>query len=206
MPGFFRPSRQPGILLSLRRNIVPEDPACRPGSNNKMSKIAVIITDMFQDVEYQKPAEAFRKAGHELVHVGLKEGSQVKGEHGALVKIEKAVHDVTADDFDALFIPGGYSPDKLRVDPDAVRFAKEFFTVNKPVLAICHAAQLLITAQVLKGRRVTGWMSIVQDIKNAGAEYVDAEVVVDRNLVSSRKPDDIPAFVRESLALLAKKK
>ena len=171
-----------------------------------MSKIAVIITDMFQDVEYQKPAEAFRKAGHELVHVGLKEGSQVKGEHGALVKIEKAVHDVTADDFDALFIPGGYSPDKLRVDPDAIRFAKEFFTVNKPVLAICHAAQLLITAQVLKGRRVTGWMSIVQDIKNAGAEYVDAEVVVDRNLVSSRKPDDIPAFVRESLALLAKKK
>jgi protease I len=171
-----------------------------------MSTIAVIITDMFQDVEYQKPAEAFRKAGHELVHVGLKAGSQVKGEHGAIVKIEKAVRDVTADDFDALFIPGGYSPDKLRVDPDAVRFAKEFFTKNKPVLAICHAAQLLITAQVLKGRRITGWMSIVQDIKNAGAEYVDAEVVVDKNLVSSRKPDDIPAFVRESLALLAKTK
>jgi len=171
-----------------------------------MSKIAVIIADMFQDVEYQKPAEAFQKAGHELVHVGLKAGSQVKGEHGAVVKIEKTVRDISADDFDALFIPGGYSPDKLRVDPGAVRFAKEFFTKNKPVFAICHAAQLLITAQVLKGRRVTGWMSIVQDIKNAGAEYVDAEVVVDRNLVSSRKPDDIPAFVRESLALLAKKK
>lgn len=171
-----------------------------------MSRIAAIITDMFQDVEYQKPAEAFRKAGHEVVNVGIRAGSQVKGEHGAVVTIDRAVGDVSADDFDALFIPGGYSPDKLRASPDAVRFAKGFMAKNKPVFAICHAAQLLITAQVLKGRRVTGWMSIIQDIKNAGAEYVDAEVVVDKNLVSSRKPDDIPAFVRESLGLLAKKK
>ncbi len=170
-----------------------------------MSRIAVIITDMFEDVEYRQPTDAFRKAGHELVHVGLRAGSQVTGEHGAVVKIDRAVHDVSADDFDALLIPGGYSPDKLRIDPDAVRFAKEFFTRNKPVFAICHAAQLLITAQVLKGRRVTGWMSIIQDIRNAGAEYVDQEVVVDKNLVSSRKPDDIPAFVREALAMLAKK-
>ena len=83
-----------------------------------------------------------------------------------------------------------------------IRFAREFFTKKKPVFAICHAAQLLITAQVLKGRRVTGWKSLVQDIKNAGAEYVDEEVVVDGNLVSSRKPSDIPAFVRESLKML----
>jgi protease I len=167
-----------------------------------MSRIAVIITDMFQDVEYRQPAEAFRNAGHELVHVGLRAGSRVTGEHGAVVTIDRAVRDITADDVDALFIPGGYSPDKLRIDPDAVRFAKEFFTRNKPVFAICHAAQLLITAQVLEGRRVTGWISIVQDIRNAGAEYVDAEVVVDRNLVSSRKPEDIPAFIREALAML----
>ena len=165
-----------------------------------------MITDMFQDVEYQQPADSFRKAGHELVHVGLRAGVQVKGEHGAVVTIDRAVRDASADDFDALFIPGGYSPDKLRIDPDAVRVAQEFFSKNKPVFAICHAPQLLITAQVLKGRRVTGWKSIVQDIRNAGAEYVDAEVVVDKNLVSSRKPDDIPAFVREALAMLAKKR
>jgi protease I len=171
-----------------------------------MSRIAVIITDMFQDVEYQKPADAFKKAGHDLVHVGIRAGSKVKGEHGAVVTIDRAVRDVSADDFDALLIPGGYSPDKLRIDPNAVRFAKEFFTRNKPVFAICHAAQLLITAQVLKGRRVTGWMSIIQDIRNAGAEYVDDEVVVDGNLISSRMPDDIPAFVREALAALAKKR
>lgn len=171
-----------------------------------MSRIAVIITDMFQDVEYERPAEAFRKAGHELTLVGLRAGVQVKGEHGAVAKIGRAARDVSAKDFDALFIPGGYSPDRLRVDEDALRFTREFFEDKKPVFAICHAAQLLITAQVLKGRRVTGWKSIVQDIKNAGAEYVDAEVVVDRNLVSSRKPDDIPAFVRESLKMLEKKK
>jgi protease I len=169
-----------------------------------MSRIAVIITDMFEDVEYQQPAEAFRKAGHELVLVGLSAGSIVKGEHGAVATIDRAVHDLPADDFDALFIPGGYSPDRLRVDPEAVRFVKEFFTSNKPVFAICHAPQILITAQVLKGRHLTGWMSIVQDIKNAGAEYVDEEVVVDNNLVSSRKPADIPAFIREALAMLAK--
>jgi protease I len=171
-----------------------------------MARIAVAITDMFQDVEYERPAEAFRKAGHELTLVGLKAGVQVKGEHGAVAKIDRAVKDVSAQDFDALFIPGGYSPDKLRADEDAVRFAREFFEEDKPVFAICHAAQLLITAQLLRGRRVTGWKSIVQDIKNAGADYVDAEVVVDRNLVSSRKPEDIPAFVRESLAMLKKRR
>jgi protease I len=167
-----------------------------------MSRIAVLMTDMFQDVEYEKPADAFRKAGHEITHVGLKAGAAVRGEHGMTVRIERAVHDVHASDFDALFIPGGYSPDKLRVDDDAVRFASEFFGSGKPVFGICHAAQLLITARVLKGRRVTGWKSIIQDIKNAGAEYVDAEVVVDGNLVTSRKPDDIPAFSKAALEIL----
>ena len=171
-----------------------------------LSKIAVLITDMFQDVEYEQPAEAFRNAGHQLVLVGLKANAVIKGEHGATVTVDRAVRDVSVSDFDALFIPGGYSPDKLRVNPDAVRFAKNFVESNKPVFAICHAAQILITAQVLEGRRVTGWISIIQDIKNAGAEYVDAEVVVDGNIVSSRKPDDIPAFVRASLEMLGRKK
>lgn len=171
-----------------------------------MSRIAVLLTDMFQDVEYERPADAFRKAGHELTHVGLREGVTVKGEHGTIIRIDRAVRDVRVSDFDALFIPGGYSPDKLRIDEDAVRFAKEFVESGKPVFGICHAAQLLITAQVLKGRRATGWKSIIQDIKNAGAEYVEAEVVVDRNLVTSRKPDDIPAFSKAALEMLKGKK
>ncbi len=170
-----------------------------------MSRIAVLITDMFEDVEYEKPAEAFIKAGHKLILVGL-EAAPVHGKRGMIVKIDRAVHDVHASDFDALFIPGGYSPDKLRIDEDAVRFAEEFVRSGKPVFGICHAAQLLITAQVLKGRRVTGWKSIIQDIKNAGAEYVDAEVVVDGNLVTSRKPEDIPAFSKAALEMLKSRK
>jgi protease I len=168
-----------------------------------MSKIAVIITDLFEDSEYTEPAEAFKEAGHELIHVGLEEGKTVKGKKKETpVQIDRAVKKASVEDFDALLIPGGYSPDKIRVDKDAVRFTKEFVQSNKPVFLICHAAQLLITADVLKGRKVTGYTSIVQDIKNAGAEYVDREVVVDGNLVSSRNPGDLPAFIDASLKKL----
>ncbi|MHB9074054.1 MAG: type 1 glutamine amidotransferase domain-containing protein [Desulfobaccales bacterium] len=162
-----------------------------------MSKVAVVITDMFEDSEYTKPAEAFEKAGHALVHVGLKAGATVKGKtDGTPVKVDKTAKEVKVGDFDALLIPGGYSPDKLRVDEHVVRFVKEFVESGKPVCAICHGPQLLITAQVLGGRKMTGWKSLVQDIKNAGAEFIDQEVVEDGNLISSRGPADIPAFIR----------
>jgi protease I len=168
-----------------------------------VKKIAVLLDDMFEDVEYTKPAAAFLKAGHTLVHVGFQKGNTVHGKKAeAQVCIDKSIREVEVGDFDALFIPGGYSPDRLRIDPLIVRFVKEFMESGKPVLAICHAPQLLITAQVLKGRTVTGWKSIVQDIKNAGATYVDAEVVEDRNLISSRSPRDIPAFIKTSLKAL----
>lgn len=168
-----------------------------------MSKVAVIITDMFEDVEYTGPAEGFRSAGHELVHVGLEKGSTVKGKkEGTPVGIDIGVDDASVDDFDAMLIPGGYSPDQLRVNAKAVDFARSFMQSGKPVFSICHGPQLLISADVLKGRKVTGWKSIVQDIKNAGAEFVDREVVEDGNLISSRNPDDIPAFTRAALARL----
>ena len=158
---------------------------------------------MFEDSEYVKPVEAFKQAGHQIINVGLKEGETVVGKkEGTKVKVDKAVKDVSVADFDALLIPGGYSPDKLRVDDDAVGFAREFVETGKPVFSICHAAQLLITADVLRGRRMTGYKSIIQDIKNAGAEFVDQEVVVDGNFVSSRNPGDIPAFIKESLKKL----
>jgi protease I len=169
-----------------------------------MAKIAVIIDNLFEDSEYNEPAKAFQDKGHHLVHVGLEAGKTVKGKKkGTEVRIDKAVGDVSVEDYDALLIPGGYSPDQLRVDEKAVRFAGDFVKSGKPVFAICHAGQLLITAQVLKGRRFTGYKSIIQDIKNAGAEFVDQEVVVDGNLVSSRNPNDIPAFVKEALKKLS---
>ncbi|MBL8013378.1 MAG: type 1 glutamine amidotransferase [Candidatus Omnitrophica bacterium] len=160
-----------------------------------MSRIAVIIDEGFEDSEYQKPAQVLEEAGHQIIHVGLKEGAQVSGKNkSAQAHIDEAVTDASVEDFDALFIPGGMSPDHLRADPQAVSFVKDFVDSGKPVFSICHAPQLLINAQVLEGRKITGWKSIVQDIKNAGAEFVDKEVVEDRNIISSRCPDDIPAF------------
>ena len=167
-----------------------------------MSTIAALVGPEFEDVEYTRPVEAFRKAGHTVTVVGRKGGEVVKGKHDTAVHVERAAGDVAVGDFDALFIPGGHSPDKLRIDPAVVEFVREFVESGKPVFAICHAPQLLITAKVIRGRRVAGWPSIRVDIENAGAEYVDEPVVEDGNLVSSRKPEDIPAFVEASLKRL----
>lgn len=158
-------------------------------------KVAIMITDLFEDVEYSRPAKALRKEGHEITHIGIKKGQTVKGKkRGTEVTIDNSIKDVSIGDFDALLIPGGYSPDKLRVHEEAVDFVRDFVNKGKPVFFICHGGQLLISADVLKGRKVTGWKSIKQDLINAGAEFVDAEVVKDGNLISSRMPQDIPAF------------
>lgn len=168
-----------------------------------MATIAVIVTDLFEDSEYWKPVKAFQEAGHTVINVGLSKGAVVTGKtDGTKVAIDRAVVDSSAGEYDALFIPGGYSPDKLRVDDEAVRFVREFMEKNRIVLSICHAPQILITARMLMGRKVTGYRSIIQDIKNAGAEFVDAPVVEDANLISSRNPGDLPAFIEASLRRL----
>lgn len=165
-----------------------------------MSTIGIIIADMFEDVEYTAPARAFREAGHQIVPIGLEKGKTVRGKRNrTLVKIDKSLDEITPPDFDAILIPGGYSPDILRGEDEAVEFIKTFFESGKPIFAICHGPQLLITAQVLEGKKVTGWKSIIQDIKNAGAEYINQEVVVDDNLISSRGPKDLPVFIKASL-------
>jgi protease I len=168
-----------------------------------MKKIAIIITDLFEDSEYTQPVKAFQDADYELCNIGLKAGKTVKGKKdGTPVLIDVAFDEVSVDDFDALLIPGGYSPDKLRAEKAPVEFTRQFFKSGKPVFAICHAPQILITADVIRGKKITGWKSIIQDIKNAGAEYLDQEVVVDGNLVSSRHPGDLPKFIEASLAKL----
>lgn len=168
-----------------------------------MAKIAVLIADNFEDSEYTKPAEAFRKEGNQLVHIGLEAGKTVRGKKEQTpVTIDRTAGEVSVNDFDAVFIPGGYSPDILRVDEDVVNFTRDFVKSGKPVFAICHAAQLLINADVLKGRKITGWKSLIHDIRNAGAQYLDQEVVEDGNIVSSRFPGDIPAFIEACLKKL----
>ena len=169
-----------------------------------MGRIAVIIADDFEDSEYTDPVDAFEKAGHKTVNIGIEAGQTVKGKKKQTpVTIDMAAADASANEFDALLIPGGYSPDKLRAFDAPVAFARDFMASGKPVFVICHGPQLLITADTLRGRKITGYKSITADIKNAGARFTDEEVVVDGNLVSSRHPGDLPAFIRESMKLLS---
>ena len=172
-----------------------------------MAKIATLITDMFEDVEYTEPAKAFNEAGHELINIEKEAGKKVTGKQGeAVVTIDKGIDDVNPDEFDALLLPGGFSPDQVRADDRFVIFTKAFMDAEKPVFAICHGPQLLITAKALEGRDATGFKSIQVDMEYAGAKVADKEVVVCQNqLVTSRQPDDIPAFNRESLKLLENK-
>jgi protease I len=167
-------------------------------------KIATVITDLFEDSEYTEPAKAFKEAGHTVVTIEKEKGKNVTGKRGdTKITIDEGIDSVNPADFDALFIPGGFSPDQLRGDDRFVSFAKAFMDEKKPVFAICHGPQLLITAKTLEGRNATGYKSIKVDMENAGATYKDEEVVVCNNqLVTSRTPEDIPAFIRESLNLL----
>ncbi|MTT32109.1 DJ-1/PfpI/YhbO family deglycase/protease [Terrilactibacillus sp. BCM23-1] len=166
-------------------------------------KIAVPLTNEFEDSEFTEPAKAYKEAGHEVVVIENQKGATITGKHGTKVQVDLSIDEAKPEDFDALFIPGGFSPDILRADDRFVAFAKAFMDDMKPVFAICHGPQLLITAETLKGRDATGYKSIVVDLKNAGANFHDTEVFVCKNqLVTSRTPDDIPAFNRESLKLL----
>jgi len=167
-------------------------------------KIAAVLTNLFEDQEFTDPEKAFKEAGHQVVTIEKKAGNVVKGKEGkASVTVDKGIDDVNSDQFDALLIPGGFSPDQLRADEKFVAFAKSFMEANKPIFAICHGPQLLIQTELLKGRTLTGFTSIEVDLVNAGAKFEDKEVVVDGNLVTSRTPKDLPAFKREALKLLA---
>ncbi|MFP4163231.1 MAG: type 1 glutamine amidotransferase domain-containing protein [Chitinispirillaceae bacterium] len=168
-----------------------------------MAHIAVLVDDYFEDVEFTAPVKAFREAGHQVTVLGLKKGSHVKGKREKTsVEIQAQVADSDPSMFDALLIPGGYSPDRLRAHEEPVNFAASFMQSGKPVLAICHAPQILITAKVLSGKKVTGYKSIRQDIENAGARFVNESVVEDENLISSRGPKDMADFIKAGLEKL----
>lgn len=167
-------------------------------------KIAVLITDEFEDSEFTSPAEAYRNAGHEVITIETEAGKMITGKQGkASVKVDKSIDDVHPAEFDALLLPGGHSPDTLRGDDRFVEFTKAFVALGKPVFAICHGQQLLISANAVRGRKMTTVKPVVIDLKNAGADFYDEEVVIDNDrLVTSRTPDDLPAFNRESLRIL----
>jgi protease I len=161
-------------------------------------KIAFLATDMFEEVELTEPWKALENAGAALELVSLEEG-EIQGfnhyDKAGSFKVDKTVEEANASDYDALVLPGGVgNPDTLRTDENAVHFVREFFEQGKPVGAICHGPWTLLEAGVLRGRTLTSFPSIQTDIRNAGGNWVDEEVHVDQGLVTSRKPDDIPAF------------
>jgi protease I len=164
-------------------------------------RVAFLATDMFEQVELTEPWRAVREAGGDAELISLKDG-HIQGfnhyDKADQFSIDRTVEEASADDYDALVLPGGVgNPDTLRMDENAVRFVREFFDAGKPVAAICHGPWMLVEAGVVRGRTVTSWPSIRTDIRNAGGTWVDAEVHVDNGLVTSRKPDDLPAFCRK---------
>ena len=166
-----------------------------------MAKVAFIMDEMFEDSEFQVPYERVKEAGHEPVVIGLKAGKDLAGKKGKVrVTTDVSISDVDPSEFDALVIPGGYSPDKIRVEPKMVEFTRQFDAEGKPIAAICHAGWMLAEANLVKGKTVTSWPSIKTDLINAGANWVDQEVVEDGNIITSRKPDDLEAFTKTLLA------
>lgn len=160
-----------------------------------MARIAFVADDMFEDSELRVPWDRLREAGHETVLVGRQRGKRITGKQGKeTFTVEAAAKEVSADQFDAVVVPGGYSPDHLRTDIDVVRLVRNAFVAGKPVAAVCHGPWMLVEADALDGRTVTSWPSIKTDLINAGARWVDRPVVEDENLITSRNPDDLPAF------------
>ena len=166
-------------------------------------KIAVLFTDGVEQVELEKPVDGLKNEGAEVTFLTLEAG-EVQAfnhlDHADKIEVENAVSDADASDYDGLLLPGGVAnPDFLRMDDDAVKFDASFVEQSKPIAAICHAPWTLVEADVVKGRKLTSWPSLQTDIANAGGEWVDEEVVVDEGLVTSRKPDDIPAFTEKAI-------
>ena len=160
-------------------------------------KVAILVTDGFEQVEMTEPKKALETEGAttEIVSPNSKVQGWNHDDKADSFRVDVVLSDADANDYDALLLPGGVrNPDKLRMIPEAVKFVKEFFASGKPVAAICHGPWLLVEADVVEGRQMTSWPSLKTDLINAGADWVDREVIVDNGLVTSRKPDDIPAF------------
>ena len=174
-------------------------------ANTKLNgkRIAILATDGVEEVELTKPRDALREAGAQAVIVSPTDNEIKAWQHdhwGNTIPVDLPLSSARADDFDGLMLPGGViNPDRLRQDEQAVRFVKGFFDAGKPVAAICHAPWLLVEADVVRGRTITSWPSLRTDIRNAGGDWVDRDVVTDEGLVTSRKPDDIPAFNRKMI-------
>jgi protease I len=173
----------------------------------KNKKVAILAADMFERVELEEPRKALEDAGADVEIVSIHDGEIQGFDHfdpANTVKVDRIVEEASPDDYDALLVPGGVgNPDQLRGDESAVSFVRGFHDAGKPMAVICHGPWVLVESGVVRGKRLTSWPTLETDIRNAGGEWTDEEVVVDGNLVTSRKPDDIPAFNREMLRIFS---
>lgn len=168
----------------------------------KGKRIAVLAEDLYEDLELWYPLIRMKEEGAEVKVVGTGSASNYTGKHGLPVEVDTSADKVSADDFDAVIVPGGYAPDRMRRYPALLKLVKDAFDQGKVVAAICHGPWVLVSAGVLKGRTATCFFAIKDDVVNAGAKYVDQEVVRDGNLITSRTPADLPAFCREIIKAL----
>ncbi|MDX1709059.1 MAG: type 1 glutamine amidotransferase domain-containing protein [Desulfobacterales bacterium] len=165
-------------------------------------KVVIPVESLFNTFEFWYPYYRLKEAGAEVVVVGSGSAETYSGKPGTDVKVDASIEQVTATEFDGIVIPGGYAPDIMRRYPKMVQMVKDLFTNGKVVAAICHAGWMLASAKILKGRTVTSFFAIKDDLEHAGAEWIDQEVVVDGNLITSRTPDDLPAFMRAVISAL----
>jgi protease I len=167
-------------------------------------RIAILVDNLCQEMEVWYPLFRLQEAGAEIVTIGAAAGQTYTSKLGYPVKSMKSYDEVAGADFDGVVIPGGYAPDYIRRHPKAIEFVRNIDKAGKLVAAICHGPWVLCSTGILRGRRMTSFFAIKDDVMNAGASWDDAEVVVDRNLVSSRKPEDLPAFCRSCIAVLTR--
>ncbi|HBG20487.1 MAG: protease [Desulfobacterales bacterium GWB2_56_26] len=166
-------------------------------------KIVIFVETLYNDREFWYPYYRLKEAGVQVCVVGPEAGGHYSGQYGLPVKADKGMNDISPGEFHGLIIPGGYAPDHMRRHRPMVKLVRDFHEAGKIVAAICHAGWMLASADILRGRKVTAFFAIKDDLVHAGADFVDEEVVVDGNLVTSRRPDDLPAFMREILKKLA---
>ena len=171
----------------------------------KGKRVAVLVENLYEDLEGWYPALRLREEGAEVVVVGPEKDKVYHGKHGYPMRSDSSSREVTADAFDAVVVPGGYAPDMMRREPTMVNLVASANTKKKVVAGICHAGWMLISAGAVSGRTVTGFFAIKDDLVNAGANFVDREVVVDGNLVTSRNPNDLPAFMRAIIELMERR-
>lgn len=167
-----------------------------------MQKILIMIDEGAEDAEFLYPYYRFQEEGYKVDIVGSKAKETYIGKHGVPIKSDLSPEEANVDEYDAIIIPGGRAPDRMRIDKGLVKIVREAHEKGKVIAAVCHGPQMLIEADVLRGKKATCWKSVATDLKNAGATFIDAPAVVDGNIVTSRFPDDLPKFCQEAIKLL----